>query len=175
MKVGHDDNAEKNFRKELQAKQNAYRTAKGYAEQFVKVDDTLFMQSFVEGFKTAFINKYRSEFPPIVSEEMMFTLSEVDLNKLSTLWSEFNKLKIELDPETLEPKQKQDFGIYLTTDSQIKLYKKLKTICDSINEYRTESSLHQANIISGFNGALIYDWNTATIAPNVSYVQLATR
>jgi hypothetical protein len=175
MKVGYNKEQEKVFKRDLEVKQNAFRTAKTYAEQFINVDATEFYRDFTQAFKTAFITKHRNDFPPIVSDDKMLELSGVELKRLIELQKVFNSINIELNPDTLEPTDEPDFGIYITGEKQLELYNQLKTICDNVNDFRKVSNIQPASFIQAFGGALTFDWSTATIQPNVAYIQMNRR
>lgn len=169
--IGKDTNAENTFRTNLESKKKLFNELLSYCNQFVLMDD---INAFSEAPKNYFINafkdRYENEFPAIVTLDKRLELCNIDIQKIGRLESEFHSIKIDnFDPVKLNAPE-PDFNIYAVNSEAVKRYEKTKTLCELLNELRTEFQVYPANVIQGVSGAIGFSFHENKFDINLNYI-----
>jgi hypothetical protein len=175
--IGVDTHKENEYRINVEAKKERFQTLLDYCQQFVPIED---IKAFSEAPKNYFINafdeRYKNEFPPIVALDKRLELSNVDIQKVGRLESEYHAIQIDnFNPVTLSAPDK-DFNIYAIDPEAEKRYKKTKALCDLLNDLRSEFQVYPANIVQGVTGIIGFNFQTNKFDVNVNFInQIPTR
>jgi hypothetical protein len=169
--IGIDTHAQNLYLTNVEAKKKRFEELLSYCQQFISIDD---LNAFSEAPKNYFINtfdeRYKNEFPPIVTLEKRLELSNVDIQKIGRLESEFHAIQIDnFNPITLEAPDK-NFNIYAINSEAVTRYEKTKALCDLLNDLRSEQTIFPANIIQGLSGSIAFSFQTNQFEINVNYV-----
>jgi hypothetical protein len=175
VEIDYNFEAEKQFKDQLALKNQLISRAIEYSEKFVKIKDIkAFQQNITKEFTRLFIDKYRNEFPSIVSNDKMFLLAEVDLNKLAKIEAEFNDIKIDGYDFATSSYTEIDFSIKTTNENQknefIKLDKFVKVINENIDLFR-QGIFYRNNFSQIINGSIVYDSVKNQFKVNTHYIQ----
>tara|TARA_R110001606_G_scaffold399168_1_gene581248 strand:- start:2519 stop:3067 length:549 start_codon:yes stop_codon:yes gene_type:complete len=167
--IATDTDAATKFRSQLRMKQRFINDLYTLVTPFIKVEDKSALQgNFYTTFIELFLAKYQSEFPPISVNKMLEAM-EVNTAKIDELTKQIASIGIELDSElnAAEP----DFNIYTETEEQNKLYKALEKVCIDLKRLHTMGvRLTPQNLQMGTNQALLYDWGSKSMKPNLRRV-----
>ena len=175
--IGVDTHKQNEYITQLEAKKKRFQTLLDYCQQFVPIED---IKAFSEAPKNYFINafdeRYKNEFPPIVALDKRLELSNVDIQKVGRLESEYHAIQIDnFNPVTLSAPDK-DFNIYAIDSEAEKRYKKTKALCDLLNDLRSEYQVYPANVIQGVTGAIGFNFQKNKFVINVNFInQIPTR
>jgi len=175
--IGVDTNKENEYITNVEAKKKRFEELLSYCQQFVPIED---IKAFSEAPKNYFINafdeRYKNEFPPIVALDKRLELSNVDIQKVGRLESEYHAIQIDnFNPVTLSAPDK-DFNIYAIDPEAEKRYKKTKALCDLLNDLRSEFQVYPANVIQGVTGIIGFNFKTNKFDINVNFInQIPTR
>lgn len=173
--IDYNFEAEKLFKEQLDKKNKLFSSISEYCEKFVKIKDKkAFQDNISNEFIRLFVEKYRNDFPPIVSNEKMFQLAEVDLNKLRSNEKDFNDIIIEgYDFETSTHKE-MDFSIKTTNENQknefIKLDKFTKVLNDNKSILRS-GAMYYNQLSQILNNSIVYDHINNKFKVNTTYIQ----
>jgi hypothetical protein len=175
--IGVDTHKQNEYRINVEAKKKRFEELLTYCQQFISIED---IKAFSEAPKNYFINafdeRYKNEFPPIVSLDKRLELSNVDIQKVGRLESEYHAIQIDnFNPVTLSAPDK-DFNIYAIDPEAEKRYKKTKALCDLLNDLRSEQTVFPANVVQGVQGAIGFNFQTNKFDINVNFInQIPTR
>ena len=167
--ITKDEDAQTKFRSQVRLKQRHINDLHQYIKQFITPPAQSTLQgNFYSTFIELFLAKYQSEFPPISVNKMLEAM-EVNTAKIDELTKQIASIGIELDSElnAAEP----DFNIYTETEEQNKLYKALEKVCIDLKRLHTMGvRLTPQNLQMGTNQALLYDWGSKSMKPNLRRV-----
>lgn len=169
--IGKDTHAENVFKTSLESKKERFNELLSYCNQFVLIDDiNAFSESPKNYFINAFDERYKNEFPPIVTLEKRLELSNIDIQKIGRLESEFHAIKIEnFNPVKLNAPE-PDFNIYALNTEAVTRYEKTKALCELLNELRNENQVYPANVIQGVSGAIGFNFQSNKFDINLNYI-----
>ena len=167
--VDKDESAETKFKSNVRIKQRYINELYDYATKYIDIEDKSSLQAnFYDTFITAFLDKYKNEFPPISVDKMLEHM-EVNIKHIDTLCQNIEAIDIKLDKE-LNAKT-PDYNIYTETEEQNKLYITLKRLCKDINSLKGFGiRLTGAGLVQGTQQALMYDWTKQEMMPNARKV-----
>lgn len=175
--IGVDTHKQNEYITNVEAKKKRCQTLLDYCQQFVPIED---IKAFSEAPKNYFINafdeRYKNEFPPIVALDKRLELSNVDIQKVGRLESEYHAIQIDnFNPVTLSAPDK-DFNIYAINSEAVTRYEKTKKLCDLLNDLRSEFQVYPANVIQGVTGIIGFNFKTNKFDINVNFInQIPTR
>jgi hypothetical protein len=169
--IGKDTHGENTYRVCLESKKKRFNELLSYCNQFVLMDDiNAFSESPKDYFLNAFDERYKNEFPPIVTLDKRLELSNIDIQKIGRLESEFYAIKIEnFDPVKLSAPE-PDFNIYARDKEAVKRYENTKALCDLLNELRNEFQVYPANVIQGVSGAIGFSFHENKFDVNIGFI-----
>lgn len=169
--IGKDTNAENIFRTNLEGKKKLFNELLSYCNQFVLMDD---INAFSEAPKSYFLNvfdeRYKNEFPPIVTLEKRLELCNIDIQKIGRLESEFHAIQIENFDAVKLNAPEPDFNIYAVNSEAVSRYEKTKALCELLNELRTEFQVYPANVIQGVSGAIGFSFQENKFDINIGFI-----
>lgn len=170
IKIATNTNAENKFNADLISKVKAFKDAEAYLSKWIKIDNKV---SFAESF-TGFLSykwgkEYKTSFPSFVPTQKQFEMSELSLHLVESLEAKFKAVDIPLNVETLEPINKPDFGIYVEGSDADK-FNLVKSLCEAINKLKPYTNQNNGMICQALSGAIIYDFTTQTIQPNIQWL-----
>lgn len=173
--IDYNFEAEKQFKQNLEQKKLLFSNVLEYCEKFVKIKDIkVFQENIFQEFIRLFIEKYRNEFPLIVSDEKMFDLAEVDLKKIRTLETQFNEIIIDgYDAETNTYKE-VDFSIKTTNENQKNEFIKLDKFTKVLNENRSilrSGAMYYNQLSQILNNSIVYDHTNNKFKVNPTHIQ----
>jgi hypothetical protein len=171
LAIGKDTHAENTFKTNLEGKKSRFNELLSYCNQFVLMDDiNAFSENPKEYFINAFKERYENEFPAIVTLDKRLELSNIDIQKIGRLESEYKQIEITgFDPLTLSAPE-PDFNIYAIDKEAVKRYENTKILCDLLNELRNEFQVYPANVIQGVSGAIGFNFQTNKFDINVAFI-----
>jgi hypothetical protein len=171
VKIGIDTHAKNLYLTNVEAKKKRFEELLDYCQQFVSIENIkAFSEAPNEYFKKAFNDKFENDFPPLVNYSKRLELCGINEAKIQQLESMYSGIEIfNFDPEKMEAPDK-DFNIYAIDSEAEKRYKKTKTLCDLLNELRSEQTIFPANIIQGLSGSIAFSFQTNQFEINVNYV-----
>tara|TARA_R110000803_G_C11979617_1_gene320587 strand:- start:80 stop:643 length:564 start_codon:yes stop_codon:yes gene_type:complete len=174
--IGRNQSTEDAYKRDLESKRRDLKALDEYCSTFVSIDNkTILFKDFKETFLKMFYNKYASQFPSIVTLEKMIEFSSVDMDKIETLATNIESIKIDLDKDYKEVKE-VDFNIYTTTQKDNLLYATMKRICQDFDILKENGvQLHPMSIQNGTMQTIKYDWRTQSMQPNLSAVHNYSR
>ena len=169
--IGKDIHSEKTFKMNLEAKKSRFNELLTYCNQFVLIKDlNAFSENPKQYFLNAFDEKYKSDFPPIVTLEKKLELCNIDIQKIARLETEYKQINVTgFEPLTLSA-QEPDFNIYAIDKEAVTRYEKTKILCDLLNELRETNQVYPANVIQGVNGAIGFSFQENKFDINIGYV-----
>ena len=169
--IGKDTHGENTYRVCLESKKKRFNELLSYCNQFVLMDDiNAFSESPKDYFLNAFDERYKNEFPPIVTLDKRLELSNIDIQKIGRLESEFHAIKIEnFDPVKLNAPE-PDFNIYAVNSEAVSRYENTKKLCDLLNELRNEFQVYPANVIQGVSGAIGFSFHENKFNVNIGFI-----
>ena len=104
----------------------------------------------------------------------MYELSGIEIQELQELSDKVRKGMM-INPETMEAMETPDFNIYLEGD-ELTMYEKLKKTCKALNELKQSiTTIQMGAFVNGTGTAMVYNWQTHQLEPNLSYIKLAHR
>lgn len=141
VKIYHDTLSESMHAQSVERKKRLFEELVDYCSQYLNtIDINALSEQGTQFFIETFYNAYKANFPPMVTPEKMIELTGCSIDKISSLWSRYNEIKIDdFNPQKLEAPS-IDFGIYATTKDQVERYKIAQSICDSINKLKAETN-----------------------------------
>lgn len=167
--ITKDEDAQTKFRSQVRLKQRHISDLHQYIKQFITAPEQNALQgNFYNTFVDMFLAKYQSEFPPISVHKMLEAM-EVDIKLIDTLTKQIAGIDIDLD-ENMKPTE-PDFNIYTESEEQNKLYKALEKVCIDLKTLHTMGvRLSPSTLMQGTSNALVYDWATQQMKPNLRRV-----
>tara|TARA_R110001632_G_scaffold60618_2_gene146875 strand:+ start:1899 stop:2447 length:549 start_codon:yes stop_codon:yes gene_type:complete len=167
--ITKDEDAQTKFRSQVRLKQRHINDLHQYIKQFITPPAQSTLQgNFYTTFIELFLAKYQSEFPPISVKKMLEAM-EVDIKLIDTLTMQIAGIDIDLD-ENMKAEE-PDFNIYTETEEQNKLYKALEKVCIDLKQLHTMGvRLSPAQLMQGTGNALVYNWSSQQMKPNLSRV-----
>lgn len=169
--IGKDTNAENTFRTNLEDKKKLFNELLSYCNQFVLMDDiNAFSEAPKNYFLNAFDERYKNEFPPIVTMDKRLELCNIDIQKIERLESEFNAIQIDNFDAVKLNAPEPDFNIYAKDKEAVSRYEKTKKLCDLLNELRTEFQVYPANVIQGVSGAIGFSFHENKFDINIGFI-----
>ena len=140
-------------------------------EQFIEITDkNVFRTNFFSTFKELFAQKYKGQFPEIVTIDKQMELANVNVNKLRFLsdkLNDFSDIQIHLNTNEVEA---PDFGIYTSSIEQNKLLEFLFRLSSTIHEAEDYTNLNKGMLLNGFNSMLSYNHEEQMFIPNFYFV-----
>jgi hypothetical protein len=94
-----------------------------------------------EGFENYLLRLYAESYTGLPSEmgaRNRAILSQIDIEPLRKLQSEYNAYKCPFDPSTMQVPKDYDYNVYATNEAQLKRYNLLKDFCKGMNAYIKE-------------------------------------
>lgn len=173
IKIGYNTEAEKQHRKDLERKINACNELLEVIQQYISVDDkNTFLSNIHYNFKEAFLNKYASDFPPLVSYDTMLKLSDVPIGKIYQLADEYNAIDIDcFDAETGKAKD-IDFTIYANDNAEAERFELSKELSIVINKLRESGThIYIGQVCQSLNNSIHFDFLTNQFQPNINFIQ----
>lgn len=169
--IGKDSHAETIFKTNLDSKIKRFSELLDYCNQFLLIKDlNAFSEKPKQYFLNAFDEKYKNEFPPIVTLEKKLELCNIDIQKITRLEAEYKQIEITgFEPLTLSA-QEPDFNIYANDKEAVTRYEKTKILCDLLNELRETNQVYPANVIQGVSGAIGFNFQSNKFDINVGFI-----
>ena len=164
--ISTDRESQNRFRSNVRQKQRNINALYALVTKFIEVEDKSTLQgNFYNDFIELFLAKYQSQFPPISVNKMLEAM-EVDTTKLEELTTQISAINITLDKELNA--EEPDFNVYTESEEQNKLYNTINKCCKALGEL-TEKGIRLTpnNLQMGTNNAMLYDWSTKQMKPNV--------
>ena len=171
IKIGYDQQRERQFNERAQFKKNAFLDVLSYLKGFNSIE---LPQSEFKFFKTKFCeaieNKYLDQYPGI-NKETFFSLLGIDLNKLIELEENYNRYSLEID-EHGNPLIYPDFSIYTENENEHITFSALQNL---LNSLKVLKELNRMILIGELNnslfGAFEINLETKTIQPKPEYIK----
>lgn len=167
---------EKIYKDKIQRKKDLFDECKEYCEQFIEIKGlkalSEFNESFTNHFKKSFLDKYRSQFPPIVKDAKMFEMSDVQLHKIEHYENAYKTIELEDFDYIKGTAKTKDFGLYAKTDEQIERYYKTISVIEHLNNLRdliTSGTIIRSQIAKAIR-VIDYDPVKNTFKVNVNYI-----
>ncbi len=173
IKIGYNEEAERHFKKDVEAKISAYNELLELIGKYVKVEDkTTFLSNIPNNFKTAFLDRYESDFPPLVSYDTMLKLSEVPIGRIYQLAEDYNSINVEcFDAETGKA-DTHDFTIYANNEAEVERYKLSNELAEQINKIReTGTHIYIGSLVQSVNNIISFDFVKNQFTASLNYVQ----
>lgn len=169
--IGVNHQAKELFEVTLQAKISAFNDLFSYCQQFVSITDIkAFSEAPKSQFLDLFIDQYSAQFPNIVSVNKQLELCEIEFHKIEALESNFLGINLPaFDVETLTAPH-PDFNIYCADSEAEKRYHQTIKIVDILNDFRSENTCYPANLISGLNGSISFDFGQNKFVLNINFI-----
>lgn len=141
------------------------------ASRFIEITDkNVFRTNFFKTFKELFAQKYKGQFPEIVSTDKQLELANVNVNKLRFLsdkLNDFSDITIDLNTNEVDT---PDFGIYTIHEDQNKLLRYLQKLSDTILEAEQFTNLNKGHVMAGFNRMLDFSHEQQKFVPNMYFI-----
>lgn len=166
------------FKRQLEAKKNAFNELILYVEQFIPIEhindfldgENLDPVFFLKTFSDKFLTKYINSFPPI-SINKMFELMNFDVEKLNVKITLINSIEIDVNFNTGEAVNVPVWEIYTETPAQNKKYKALSTILNGVDELKEQGlTVYPAGICQAFSGAVLFDFRANKLKVNSNFI-----
>jgi hypothetical protein len=158
--IGYDFDRERIHQLNLNKKEAILNDAFKYCSTFLKeLDKEAFKSDFIGVFTASFVERYRSEFPPMLSASKMLELAEVDVKKIAEFQARYDAIKVDANP---------DFNIYLSGAERIARYEDMQQFTEHLNNLQKHGiKVIPAKIIQGTQHAFTYDFKSQTLKPNI--------
>lgn len=158
-----DELAKEEYKRSKEAKHSAYNDALTYCERYLTIDDTKAFKSDIWGhFEAVYLEKYRSEFPPIVTDAKIFELSDIDTDKIKALQRKYEAINA--------PDKEPDFTVYANTPEQIERFNATQKICDTLNTVQGIVPINNFALMNGLSRTITHDFATEKLIPNFVWV-----
>lgn len=140
------------------------------AQKYVNdIDLVPFANSPLKWLKTALFQKHGA--PSYLNTDKLVKELDINLTEFERMTSEYLSIDVQFDAQTCKA-IKPDFGIYATTDEQVKSYKIAKNIADAVNKaIDQEHTIYGGDLSRATNGMLMIDFaNLPKVEVNPHYV-----
>lgn len=136
-----DEHSEMVYNQNVLRKAKLFKELIDYCSQHIDTSDlSALSEKGLTHFKEVFYNRYKDSFPPTLSIDKMLELSDISASKIDSIHQRYNEIQIEgFDVITCKAPE-LDFNVYATTADQIKRFELAQSICDSINQLKTETN-----------------------------------
>jgi len=149
IKIGNNEQAEQNYKQQIERKRKLFNDLVEYTTQFVSLGDLEQVHTnAVQYFKKTYYERYQHDFPPLVGLDVMFQMQGCEISKIETLFRQYQSINIESWDYVKCDAPQIDFGVYARTEKQIERYKLAQSICDAVNELKATTNY------TIFNGSL---------------------
>ena len=172
IKIGFNDQGKNQFNTDLIKLRSLVNDFFEEAGKYIEIKDkNKFKGDLFKVFINEFSDKYKTQFPDVLTLDKIMELVSVNVDKLRFLSSKVNEFNIDFDYNTNEI-ETPDFSIYTSNNEENLLFKYAQGISEAIYNNRPQGiTLFNADLQRGFVGILIFDFSSQKLVPNVGYIK----
>ena len=124
--IGFNKEGQEQHQEKLINKFEMFNNLLDHVKQFIEVEDVQeFEKDIVNNFKTKFLDKWRDQFPKMVSDDKLFELSDISLHKIESLADAYYKIEVDGFNPINGTAKEVDFNYYASNKEQEEEFKKL--------------------------------------------------
>lgn len=130
--------------------------------------------NFINAFGNSYQKANKEAYPKHLTSKEILTAAEIDIQELHTLQSQWNKLHLPFDFNTLSAPSNLDVNIYAANEEEERRYKAARALADAHNIFFSEVGrphVNNATLKLSSGGALVVDPSTLQITTNTNWVQ----
>ena len=170
QRIGENRIQEIQWSVKAKRKEALFRKLVSEAQKHVNdIDLASFAQSPLNTLKSALYEKHGA--PSYLNTNKLVKELDINLTEFERMTSEYLSINVQFDAQTCKA-IKPDFGIYATTDEQVKSYKIAKKVADAVNEAIEQGhTIYGGDLSRATNGMLMIDFaNLPKVEVNPHYI-----